>query len=232
MRLVVALVGPALLAVVFMESATFVANRSAERPPPQRLEWAGRVFTSEAAFERWLAARGRSYEVWRERHPESPWSANAENGGERSPGPSWLTTAAAGLTGAAAAVVVFLLARRAADAAAPSIRRSLRRRAGALRAALASLLASLGALARRTTRELGPSARAALHRSRRALLAVRATAPVETRRVRALLRLRAYELVVQARVVRHTPEARAAVVYGAGMVVSGALGTAIAFLLH
>lgn len=242
MKLLVALLGPALLAVVFMESATYVANRSSERPSAQRLEWGGRIFTSEAAFERWLVARGRSYERWRERHPDSPWRTRAANGSSRSSRPPWLATAAAGLAAAASVVIAFLLARRAVGAAVvrvfrrrsaiarawPSVGPHVRRGARVVRAALEAG----GALAWRAMRKAGQSSRPVVQRVRRSLLAVRAAAPTETRRLGSLLRLRAHDLAAQAQVARHTPEARSAIALGAGMVASGALGIGIVFLLQ
>ena len=49
------------------------AGRLVDEPGPSRwqtnLVWADRVFVSPAQFERWLAARGRSYPKWAEVHP-------------------------------------------------------------------------------------------------------------------------------------------------------------------
>lgn len=83
MRLLVALLGPAVLAVALMEAASHVvADESADGPrtAPLGLAWAGRVFWSEREFARWLEVRGHSYEEWSRRHPGSPWAQTAGTG--------------------------------------------------------------------------------------------------------------------------------------------------------
>ena len=70
------LVGPALLAILLMEAVPREVAAPPKKPAiePRGLAWAGRVFTSERQFARWLEDRGGSYKQWRARHPASPWS--------------------------------------------------------------------------------------------------------------------------------------------------------------
>ena len=37
--------------------------------PDPLLVWGGTTFDSKAEFEAWLSARGRSYEIWADKHP-------------------------------------------------------------------------------------------------------------------------------------------------------------------
>jgi hypothetical protein len=76
MRLIGVLLGPALLAILLMQAVPREGPQPPKEPPiePRGLPWAGRVFTSERQFARWLEDRGGSYKQWRARHPASPWS--------------------------------------------------------------------------------------------------------------------------------------------------------------
>lgn len=70
--------GALLLPVAVLLPAAYVGHRlSADRPPtaqPTALVWAGRVFVDSASLDRWLHARGSSYEVWATRHPRLAWT--------------------------------------------------------------------------------------------------------------------------------------------------------------
>jgi hypothetical protein len=65
--------GALLLPVAVLLPAAYVGHRlSEDRPAPVRatgVVWAGRVFVNSASLDRWLTARGGSYEVWAGRHP-------------------------------------------------------------------------------------------------------------------------------------------------------------------
>lgn len=235
MKLVVALVGPALLAVAIMESATFVADRSAQ-PQREHLVWGGRVFTSEEAFASWLAARGRSYDAWLERHPDVSWGGSAVVAEPR-PLRLWSASAAVGVGAVVSGLLVLLLARRAVGATAgvartlpvagrprPRVREWLsslahgaRRAAGILRAAVRTVA--------RGTRPVGRAAG-------RGLVALRAAAPVEARRLGVFVRRASHALAKRIRRVRYARETRSVLAYGAIMVASGAFGVGIVLFLE
>jgi hypothetical protein len=69
--------GALLLPVAVLLPAAYVGHRLGEnQPAPMRataLVWAGRVFVDSASLDRWLKARGGSYEAWAARHPALAW---------------------------------------------------------------------------------------------------------------------------------------------------------------
>jgi hypothetical protein len=69
--------GALLLPVAVLLPAAYVGHRlSEDRPAPVRptgVVWAGRVFVDSASLDRWLHARGASYDVWAARHPRLAW---------------------------------------------------------------------------------------------------------------------------------------------------------------
>jgi hypothetical protein len=69
--------GALLLPVAVLLPAAYVGHRlSEDRPAPVRptgVVWAGRVFVDRASLDRWLRARGGSYDVWAARHPKLAW---------------------------------------------------------------------------------------------------------------------------------------------------------------
>jgi hypothetical protein len=69
--------GALLLPVAVLLPAAYVGHRlSEDRPTPVRptgVVWAGRVFVDSASLDRWLHARGGSYDVWAARHPQLAW---------------------------------------------------------------------------------------------------------------------------------------------------------------
>jgi hypothetical protein len=69
--------GALLLPVAVLLPAAYVGHRlSEDRPAPVRptaLVWAGRVFVDSSSLDRWLQARGGSYDVWAARHPRLAW---------------------------------------------------------------------------------------------------------------------------------------------------------------
>ena len=79
MRLAGLLIGPVILALLIVMSAARLSSALSEpvsEPPTQAsgLVWDGRVFTTRAAFAKWLDERGRSIRAWERRHPGSPWT--------------------------------------------------------------------------------------------------------------------------------------------------------------
>jgi len=72
--------GALLLPVAVLLPAAYVGHRlSEDRPAPVRpsaVVWAGRVFVSPDSMNRWLKARGSSYDVWAARHPRLAWPTN------------------------------------------------------------------------------------------------------------------------------------------------------------
>ena len=70
--------GALLLPVAVLLPAAYVGHRLGEdRPPtvrPTGLVWAGRVFVDSPSLDRWLHARGGSYQVWAARHPRLAWT--------------------------------------------------------------------------------------------------------------------------------------------------------------
>lgn len=60
----------ALFTAAVLSGAAAVAN-AADSEQPDRVVWAGRVFTSRAGLTDWLERRGRSYEEWAARHPKA-----------------------------------------------------------------------------------------------------------------------------------------------------------------
>ncbi len=79
MRLAGLVIGPAILALLIVMGAARLSSALSEpitEPPTQAsgLVWDGRVFTTRAAFAKWLEARGLSIRGWERKHPGSPWS--------------------------------------------------------------------------------------------------------------------------------------------------------------
>jgi hypothetical protein len=74
--------GALLLPVAVLLPAAYVGHRlSEDRPapvPPTGVVWAGRVFVDSASLDRWLRARGGSYDVWAARHPQLAWPTAAK----------------------------------------------------------------------------------------------------------------------------------------------------------
>jgi hypothetical protein len=66
-----------LLPVAVLLPAAYVGHRlSEERPPlirPTAVVWANRVFVDRNALQKWLGARGGSYDAWAFRHPKLAW---------------------------------------------------------------------------------------------------------------------------------------------------------------
>jgi hypothetical protein len=125
MRLAGLLIGPVVLALLIVMGAARLSAALSEpvsEPPlhASGLVWNGRVFTTRAAFAKWLDERGLSIRAWERRHPASPWStaqpAQAAPSAERrevpvrsDQEPTWLVLVLgaavaliAGITGAAA----------------------------------------------------------------------------------------------------------------------------------
>jgi hypothetical protein len=73
MKVVLALVGPALLAGALMLSTTSVVGKTPPDPhlPASAVLWGDRYFESRASLTRWLRARGASYRIWAARHPDA-----------------------------------------------------------------------------------------------------------------------------------------------------------------
>ena len=73
MKIVLALVGPALLAGALMLSTTSVVGKTPPDPhlPASAVLWGDRYFESQASLTRWLRSRGASYRIWAARHPEA-----------------------------------------------------------------------------------------------------------------------------------------------------------------
>jgi hypothetical protein len=69
--------GALLLPVAVLLPAAYVGHRlSEDRPAPVRptaVVWGGRVFVDSTSLDRWLHARGSSYDVWAARHPRLAW---------------------------------------------------------------------------------------------------------------------------------------------------------------
>src|SRR5687767_8837340 len=80
MRLAGLLIGPVILALLIVMSAARLSSALSEpvsEPPTTQasgLVWDGRVFTTRAAFAKWLDERGLSIRAWERRHPASPWT--------------------------------------------------------------------------------------------------------------------------------------------------------------
>jgi hypothetical protein len=79
MRLAGLLIGPMILALLVVMGAARLSSALSEplsEPPTQAsgLVWGGRVFTTRAAFAKWLDERGLSIRAWERRHPGSPWT--------------------------------------------------------------------------------------------------------------------------------------------------------------
>ena len=118
MRLAGLLIGPVVLALLIVMGAARLSSALSEPfsvPPTQAsgLVWDGRVFTSRAAFAKWLEERGLSIREWERRHPASPWAtakptqaaSSSESARRRAPiraGVGWFVLA---LSGAAALLV-------------------------------------------------------------------------------------------------------------------------------
>ncbi|HYX88523.1 MAG TPA: hypothetical protein VE753_04070 [Gaiellaceae bacterium] len=116
MRFIAALVVPGLIVLALAYGETRLLDRSPPSSPAQAtgIVWAGRTFANRAEFSRWLRARGTSYRIWAQRHPEragiKPRRAakRAARGGAKSDhGPGFVL---AGLGVAAAALAVLCLA--------------------------------------------------------------------------------------------------------------------------
>jgi hypothetical protein len=62
---------PALLAFVVMTATERLVGTSPVRSPvhPTSIVWANRIFATRSDLERWLHARGASYETWASAHP-------------------------------------------------------------------------------------------------------------------------------------------------------------------
>ena len=79
MRLAGLLIGPVVLALLIVMGAARLSSALSEplsEPPTHAsgLVWDGRVFTTRAAFAKWLEERGLSIREWERRHPASPWA--------------------------------------------------------------------------------------------------------------------------------------------------------------
>jgi hypothetical protein len=106
--------GALLLPVAVLLPAAYVGHRlSEDRPAPVRptgVVWAGRVFVDSASLNRWLHARGGSYDVWAARHPRLAWPTKPESAEARAeasrPGTGHLMLG--GLLALAAGVVLAL----------------------------------------------------------------------------------------------------------------------------
>jgi hypothetical protein len=70
-KVVLALLGPALLAGALVLSTTsFVGTQPPDSHlPATAVLWGDQYFESKASLTRWLRARGASYRMWAERHP-------------------------------------------------------------------------------------------------------------------------------------------------------------------
>jgi hypothetical protein len=80
MRLLAALVLPALLALAIAVTAVRLVGglSTAPRPHEQGIVWGKRTFVNRAELGRWLNSQGRSYEVWARRHPAKAPAATAK----------------------------------------------------------------------------------------------------------------------------------------------------------
>jgi hypothetical protein len=79
MRLAGLLICPVVLALLIVMGAARLSSALSEplsEPVTQAsgLVWDGRVFTTRAAFAKWLEQRGLSIREWERRHPASPWT--------------------------------------------------------------------------------------------------------------------------------------------------------------
>lgn len=80
MRLAGLLIVPVILALLIVMGAARLSSALSEpisetRKQASGLVWDGRVFTTRAAFAKWLEERGLSIQEWESRHPASPWTA-------------------------------------------------------------------------------------------------------------------------------------------------------------
>jgi MYXO-CTERM domain-containing protein len=109
MRLLAALVLPALFALVITFGATRVVGGAptSARSHAHAVVWGKRTFASRAALGRWLRSRGRSYQAWARRHPVTPPVAK----GRRSPS-SDSTLVGGGIAVLGLAALAFLVRRR------------------------------------------------------------------------------------------------------------------------
>jgi hypothetical protein len=73
MKVVVALVAPAVLAAALAIWSASVVGSTPPEPPLSRstVLWADRLFTDADDLAAWLNSRGASYRTWAERHPRA-----------------------------------------------------------------------------------------------------------------------------------------------------------------
>jgi hypothetical protein len=72
MKVVLALVGPALLAGALVLSTTSVVGTDpVTRDDERTVVWANQLFTDPEDLAEWLSTRGASYKVWAQRHPRA-----------------------------------------------------------------------------------------------------------------------------------------------------------------
>jgi len=104
--------GALLLPVAVLLPAAYVGHRlSEDRPAPLRptgVVWAGRVFVNSASLDRWLTARGGSYDVWAARHPRLAWPTKAVQAEAQKSRPGTGHLMLGGLLALAAGVVLAL----------------------------------------------------------------------------------------------------------------------------
>jgi len=86
-KVVLALIGPALLAGALVLSTTSVVGKTPPEPhlAKSAVLWGDRYFENKASLTRWLRARGASYRLWAERYPEAAARQKLPSSGLQAP---------------------------------------------------------------------------------------------------------------------------------------------------